>query len=155
MGAIYTNYFRKDHITLIIFYAGLCYFSYTGYSTHPCAILVAAQAQSPQRSFMRFHMFGSPRNDVVDTAAPRAVSGPDASSTYITWTPARCHSVGLVYLTRMPHASPLRVAHLHHSDAPCATARLSCDSVSPKLKLLRVRTRSTLGNFGATPYRLS
>lgn len=104
MGAVYTNYFRKDHITLIIFYAGLCYFSYTGHSTHPCAIVVAAQAQSPQRSFMRFHVFGSPFNDVVDTAAPRAVSGSDASSTYITWP---------------PRALPLSQNRLPHSDAMC------------------------------------
>ncbi|KAE8788169.1 asparaginase [Hordeum vulgare] len=83
-----------------------------GYSTHPCAILVAAQAHSPQRSFMRFHVFGSPFNDVVDTAALRAVSGSDASSTYTTWLPRAL----TLSQNRLPHSDAMRIS------TPCGTS---------------------------------
>ena len=60
----------------------------------------------------RRHVFGRPLHDVPDMAAPRVVTGSDASSTYVTWPPR----ASPLSRTRLPHSDALRIA------TPCGTS---------------------------------
>ena len=79
-----SNYFDKFLCWLVLFFIHrLC-----DHSTHLCAIFVATQAQSPERSFMCFHLFGCLRDDMFDSVAPRVVTCSGAPSmTYWTRPP--------------------------------------------------------------------
>jgi hypothetical protein len=89
-----------------------------------------------------------------DLAAPRVATQPDApriatpcGTSSSLGCPAHRHSVWHVFITRMPRASPLRVARLHHRPPRAPSLSLAAIPYRLSQKLLRVRTSSTLGEL--------